>query len=194
MLNKIRKLKNKKGFTLVELIVVIAIIAVLTAVIVPLIGRYSTQAAYITLQDAAKTISDNLKTVMPSVSMEGTPANCMTITGSKSGGTLSVDVDGADGTGTSVNDSIAEKARQSLESTLAEGAHFCAETRGGAVVGVVYSTNQDVTGFFSGNGSGTAASTWAANTSNVSVVPDFKNAYANSAGALGVAGACIPHS
>lgn len=193
MLNKIRKLKNKKGFTLVELIVVIAIIAVLTAVIVPLIGRYSTQAAYTTLQDAAKTISDNLNTVMSSVSMEGTPANCMTITGSKSGGTLTVTVDGtATGTGATVNDSIANKARQSLESTLAEGATFCAETRGGAVVGVVYSTNQNVTAFFSGNASGTAASTWA--NGGCSAVPDFTNAYANASGALGVAGACIPHS
>lgn len=193
MLNKIRKLKNKKGFTLVELIVVIAIIAVLTAVIVPLIGRYSTQAAYTTLQDAAKTISDNLNTVMSSVSMEGTPANCMTITGSKTGGNLTVTVDGtATGSGTTVNDKIAQKAKQSLESTLAEGANFCVETRGGAVVGVVYSTNQTVTGFFSGNASGTAASTWA--NGGCSAVPDFTNAYANSAGALGVAGACIPHS
>lgn len=194
MLNKIRKLKNKKGFTLVELIVVIAIIAVLTAVIVPLIGRYSTQAAYTTLQDAAKTISDNLNTVMSAVSMEGTPANCVTIRGQKNGGTLTVTVDGANGSGTTVNDRIAQKARESLESTLAQGATFCAETKGGAVVGVVYSTNQDVQSAFTGNASGNAASTWATGGANISAVPDFTNAYANSAGALGVAGACIPHS
>ena len=51
MLNKIRKLREKKGFTLVELIVVIAIIAILTAVLVPLIGNWTQQAAYTTLQD-----------------------------------------------------------------------------------------------------------------------------------------------
>ncbi len=49
MLNKIRKLRAKKGFTLVELIVVIAIIAILTAVLVPLVGNYVQQAAYTTL-------------------------------------------------------------------------------------------------------------------------------------------------
>lgn len=39
-----RKLKNKKGFTLVELIVIIVIILVLTALIVPSVSRYVEQA------------------------------------------------------------------------------------------------------------------------------------------------------
>lgn len=188
MLNKIRKLKNKKGFTLVELIVVIAIIAVLTAVIVPLIGRYSTQAAYTTLQDAAKTISDNLNTCMSSVSMEGTPANCQIIFGEKRNGVLTVTVDGKKDTdtGDNVNIKIAKKVKESLESTLAQGATFSAETKGGAVVGVVYSTNQNVTSAIK---SGSPAASYRG---SVSAVPDFTNAYANASGAVGLAGACIP--
>ena len=42
MLNKL--MKNKKGFTLIELIVVIAILGILAAVLVPSIGNYVTKA------------------------------------------------------------------------------------------------------------------------------------------------------
>lgn len=38
MLKNIQKLKNKKGFTLVELIIVIAVMAILAAIVVPNIG------------------------------------------------------------------------------------------------------------------------------------------------------------
>ena len=44
MLARLQKLKNKKGFTLVELIVVIAIIAILAAVLIPVIGNYVADA------------------------------------------------------------------------------------------------------------------------------------------------------
>lgn len=192
MLNKIRKLKNKKGFTLVELIVVIAIIAVLTAVIVPLIGRYSTQAAYTTLQDAAKTISDNINTCLSSVSMEGTPANCTHIQGKKTATGLVVTCDGtaaSDSPTADLKARIAQKVKESLESTLATDATFSAETKGGAVVGVVYSTSSyDVSGLITGAG---GASTVAG---NCSAVPDFTGAYSVTAGgsAVGLAGACIP--
>ncbi|MBD5082037.1 MAG: prepilin-type N-terminal cleavage/methylation domain-containing protein [Ruminococcaceae bacterium] len=71
MLNKIRKLQNKKGFTLVELIVVIAIIAILTAVIVPLVSRYTTQATYTSLQAGADSIQSQANAAIAAYSMTG---------------------------------------------------------------------------------------------------------------------------
>ena len=44
MLEKIRKLKNRKGFTLVELIVVLVILAILAALLVPALTGYIDKA------------------------------------------------------------------------------------------------------------------------------------------------------
>ena len=44
MLEKIRKMKNKKGFTLVELIVVLVILAILAALLVPALTGYIDRA------------------------------------------------------------------------------------------------------------------------------------------------------
>ena len=44
MMEKIRKLKNKKGFTLVELIVVLVILAILAALLVPALTGYIDKA------------------------------------------------------------------------------------------------------------------------------------------------------
>ena len=44
MFEKIRKMKNKKGFTLVELIVVLVILAILAALLVPALTGYITKA------------------------------------------------------------------------------------------------------------------------------------------------------
>lgn len=44
MFEKIRKMKNKKGFTLVELIVVLVILAILAALLVPALTGYISKA------------------------------------------------------------------------------------------------------------------------------------------------------
>ena len=44
MFEKIRKLKNKKGFTLVELIVVLVILAILAALLIPALTGYIDKA------------------------------------------------------------------------------------------------------------------------------------------------------
>lgn len=140
MLNKLRKLREKKGFTLVELIVVIAIIAILTAVIVPLVGRYSAQATYTTLQDAAKTISNNTNTVISDVTMMGSVINNVQITGSKSGGTLTC----AYVTGTIPTD-FKTKLEASLQDAVPNGASFHIWVSTNTVAGVAYTTTAGVT-------------------------------------------------
>jgi len=45
MTEKMNALRNKKGFTLIEMLVVIAIIAVLVAIVIPVVGNSTNKAA-----------------------------------------------------------------------------------------------------------------------------------------------------
>ena len=58
MFEKIRKMKNKKGFTLVELIVVLVILAILAALLVP------TLTGYIDKANKQKIIAETRQAVM----------------------------------------------------------------------------------------------------------------------------------
>ena len=192
MIKMIQKLKNKKGFTLVELIVVIAIIAILTAVIVPLIARYSAQARYTTLMDAAQTISNSANNAMSDANQKGV-VSLTSFTGDKSGGTFTItpssgaaqsgghiDATGKATYSTDANERAAQKLWESLNDTLPAEAHFYISVNASAVKGVVYSTKNAVT-----DAIGSAAV----------AVDGFDNAYGTAAtggDALGVSGSYIP--
>lgn len=62
MLNYFNKLKNQKGFTLVELMVVVVIIGILVAIIIPIYNRVQDNAAM-------KSHEANLRTIDGAISM-----------------------------------------------------------------------------------------------------------------------------
>lgn len=93
MVNKIQMLRERKGFTLVELIVVIAILAILTAVLIPLVNRHAAQATYTVAQDTAKAISDNTNTILGAASVKYASAlGNSVIIGEKQNGVFTVSV------------------------------------------------------------------------------------------------------
>lgn len=165
MLNKIRKLKEKKGFTLVELIVVIAIIAILTAVLVPLINNWTQQAAYTTLDDGAQTVSNSINGAISKIIAGGAPlpSDVKFITGVKAAGganQLSIQV-GKTGTARKANaldadanpaitnptvlDKIAVEIAKMLDATVPNTCCFYAKINNGAVAGVIYVTANSTT-------------------------------------------------
>ena len=77
-----KKLTNKKGFTLIEMLVVIAIIAILVAIIIPVVSSATEKAAAAT--DAANMRSFKAEIVTKYLSNDG-------VTVTKSGSTYTVD-------------------------------------------------------------------------------------------------------
>lgn len=171
MISKINKLQKTKGFTLVELIVVIAIIAILTAVIVPLVGRYSAQAVYTSLQDTAKSISNSTSYAITDVTKAGTISRSTYFTGTKTNGILTVT---SDVSGDDTEDKICESLKELLQSAVDEGANFRAVVSSNAVVSVIYSKDQDVTGV--------------ADNTGITKDSDFSNGYLYNNKAVGVFG------
>ncbi|MGN1119999.1 MAG: prepilin-type N-terminal cleavage/methylation domain-containing protein [Oscillospiraceae bacterium] len=71
MLKKLQALKAKKGFTLVELIVVIAIIGVLAAILVPTMLGYVTSSRVTSANSTAASIKNNIGTFLTNADTAG---------------------------------------------------------------------------------------------------------------------------
>jgi type IV pilus assembly protein PilA len=72
-MNLIKKMKNKKGFTLIELIVVIAIIAVLVALLVPNVVSFLSTAKKTQGEANAKTVYTVAQAYATQKITDGTP-------------------------------------------------------------------------------------------------------------------------
>ena len=70
MIRYLQKLKRKKGFTLVELIVVVAIIGVLTSIMVPMIFHYVEDAKITSANFSASNIKKMITTYLMELDME----------------------------------------------------------------------------------------------------------------------------
>lgn len=153
MLNKIRKLKEKKGFTLVELIVVIAIIAILTAVIVPLVSRYTTQAAYTSIQSSASALETMMNAGVNAYCMKGGqpfPGQLIKGKADDKGTPIGANlyVYASDGS-TEVGDAasvakLKESIEQGLVNKLAPNSCFVIAVRNGGVEGVIYNPDGEI--------------------------------------------------
>ena len=71
MIKFFQKLKAKKGFTLVELIVVIAIIGVLAAILVPTMLGYVTNSRVTSANSTAASIKNNIDSFLTSADTTG---------------------------------------------------------------------------------------------------------------------------
>lgn len=95
MIKKLQSLKKKKGFTLVELIVVIAIIGVLAAILVPTMLGYVTSSRVTSANSTAASIKNNVDSFLTSCDTAGYgmlkgSGNNSTITITVSSGTWTV--------------------------------------------------------------------------------------------------------
>ncbi len=64
MTEKMNALRNKKGFTLIEMLVVIAIIAVLVAIVIPVVGNSTNKAACATNAANLRSVKAEITTAL----------------------------------------------------------------------------------------------------------------------------------
>ena len=111
MLARLQKLKNKKGFTLVELIVVIAIIAILAAVLIPVIGNYVADANASANEQTMKEIENAVSIEISEMGNKGAEIS--------SGGTITISVDNKNATSVVLGTVTVDKANASFPDTYA---------------------------------------------------------------------------
>lgn len=99
MIKFFQKLKAKKGFTLVELIVVIAIIGVLAAILIPTMLGYVTSSRVTSVNSTAASIKNNIDTFLTNADTAGYGM----LKGANNNSTLSITVTGGTWTVTNPN-------------------------------------------------------------------------------------------
>lgn len=71
MIQKLHRLKRRGGFTLIELIIVVAIIGVLAAILVPMMIGYVTNAQVMSLNSTASTLKNSVDAFLTQADNEG---------------------------------------------------------------------------------------------------------------------------